>query len=72
MSGTANRADMIHNETLKPRANALDRASTACIAIGVFAPTVAGGAQPILGAVAWLSIMVAPHFLAARVLRGLR
>lgn len=39
---------VVHNERTKLLANALDRASTACFAIGALAPTVAtyGGGTP--------------------------
>lgn len=72
---------MIHNETLKLQANALDRASTACLTVGVLAPIAAvlynvqSSQTPpwvfILGAAIWLFAAVALHLAARRTLKGL-
>jgi len=73
---------LIHNERLKLRANALDRASTACLAIGFLSPMVAfmygmgaaGTSRLILavGSAIWLSAAVALHLLSWRSLGGLK
>ena len=70
---------LVHNERTKLLANALDRASTACFAIGALAPTVAayGGTAsgPILGVIVtafgWILVAFGLHFGARRVLKGL-
>jgi hypothetical protein len=73
---------LIHNERLKLRANALDRASTACLAVGFLGPVVAfmygvgdGGTPRLIlavGSTIWLSAAVALHLLSWRSLGGLR
>ena len=70
----------IDNERTKLAANALDRASTACLAVGIFAPIAAlaqGNAHvPWLGASlsfgGWLVAAIVLHIGARRVLGGLR
>lgn len=68
----------IHNEQIKLLANAIDRASTACIAGGVvtpFAGWLVGHTTPLSLLAAfvyvWLFVGVGLHLLARRVLRGL-
>ena len=75
---------LIANERTKLTANALDRASTACLTVGVLGPTVAtlygiggtsGGSHGIVlaaGSAFWLCAAAALHGLARRVLGGLR
>ena len=73
---------LIHNERTKLLSNALDRASTACITIGVFAPTAAAlysaSGTPfstgiyVLGAVSWLFTATVLHISARHTLRRLR
>lgn len=68
-------------ERCKLRANALDRASTACLTIGVFAPIAAAVyAQPNLtpnywfyaiSAVSWFLAALVLHFLAYATLQGI-
>ncbi len=76
-------SNLIHNERTKLLANGLDRASTACIAVGVFGPAVAvlydvGGASASAGSlfavasVFWLGAAVLLHFLARYVLGRLK
>jgi hypothetical protein len=70
----------IRNERTKLTANALDRASTACLAIGVFAPLAGlfhGSSDPSLGWLAlsfggWLATAIVLHYGARRVLGGLK
>jgi hypothetical protein len=68
-----------NEEKIKLVANALDRASTACLAIGVIAPlaaafyTIDPAHRPeslilVLGTVIWLTAAVALHWLARRTL----
>jgi multisubunit Na+/H+ antiporter MnhG subunit len=74
-------SDLIDNERTKLLANALDRASTACLTVGVLAPVAAvlynvSGTQTaawvfVLGAVIWLLAAVALHLIARVVLKGL-
>jgi len=45
---------LIGNERVKLLANSLDRASTACLAVGVFGPVVSGGTINTVGSVLWL------------------
>jgi hypothetical protein len=72
-----------HNERTKLSANALDRASTAALTIGVLAPMAAAlynlTAGPavetwflIVGVLIWLFAAGALHFIARVVLGGLR
>src|SRR5687768_12081512 len=75
---------LVRNERWKLLANALDRASTACIAVGVFGPAVAalydlGGASAMAGGLFgvaasafWLVAAVVLHFLAQYVLGRLK
>ena len=70
---------LIHNETAKLRANAYDRASTACFAVGVFGSVAAvvTGAQPspafvLLAAFAWTMVGASLNQRAKSILRGLR
>lgn len=70
----------VDNERTKLAANALDRASTACLAVGIFAPLAAlaqGNAHvPWLGALlsfgGWLAAAIVLHMAARRVLGGLQ
>ena len=75
---------MIHNERTKLLANALDRASTACFTVGIATP-LAGYIYNIsnlretlpvwvllFAALGWCSACFALHYLARRVLGGLR
>jgi hypothetical protein len=75
---------LISNERTKLLANALDRASTACVAVGILAPLsglpygtgVFREAIPpfylLIGSDCWLAGAVALHVLARRVLAGLK
>jgi hypothetical protein len=73
---------LVENERTKLLANALDRASTACVTVGVLAPVAAlaygvpaGGPQPltlVFGAWVWLSAGIALHFVARATLGMLR
>lgn len=68
---------LIQNERTKLLANALDRASTACIAVGIFAPMVTGpsetiSAVSILSSVAWLLAALVLHLTARFVLGRLQ
>jgi len=68
----------VQNERTKLFANALDRASTACVAVGILAPvaTLLSGAAaahprplPLLGSFsAWTLAALALHLLARRIL----
>jgi membrane protein implicated in regulation of membrane protease activity len=70
----------IDNERTKLTANALDRASTACLAVGILAPlaTLLQGLARLPGAgiavsfTGWLAAAVVLHIGARRALRGLR
>ena len=72
---------LVHNERTKLLANALDRASTACITVGVFAPTAAAiytsvssmtsSRNLIIGAIAWIFTAAVLHISARYVLRRL-
>lgn len=66
----------IHNERTKLLANALDRTSTACVAVGLIAPVVGGGFRgnwDIVASIAiWLFAALVLHLGARRVLAGLR
>jgi hypothetical protein len=59
---------MIENEHTKLAANALDRASTACLAIGIFAPVAAVLQSDALRLSAGLALSLAGWFVAAIVL----
>lgn len=73
---------VIHNERTKLLADALDRASTACVTVGVFAPSAAAlysatGALfstriYALGAMSWLFTAVVLHMSARYTLRRLQ
>jgi hypothetical protein len=74
-------ADVVHNEQTKYSAAALDRISTACIAIGAIAPIVAvtvgtPGYAPGWGligfSVVWLLVGAVLHFLGRAMLRSLK
>lgn len=71
---------LIRNERTKLLANALDRASTACVAAGLIGPFVASmnGNGPLhlsyaaaLSTLVWISAAVTLHFAARHVLGGL-
>lgn len=71
---------LIHNERTKLTANALDRASTACLTVGALGPAVAslyglgGGGAPshgvliAIGSIFWLTAAAVLHFMARSVL----
>ena len=73
---------LVHNEQTELLANALDRASTACLSIGFLAPTAAAvyttapqfaiGSNIIIGAVIWILVASMLHYSARRILRRLR
>ncbi len=75
---------LIHNEQTKLFANALDRASTACLTVGVATPLIAfiyniGQLREnvpvwwiVAGTFIWFSTAIALHLLARRVLKGLK
>lgn len=73
---------MIENERTKLLANALDRAATACVTVGLLAPiaavlygasaTFAGMWTFALGACIWLLAAIALHLVARSVLGGLK
>lgn len=74
---------LVENERTKLLANALDRASTACLTVGVFAPAAAvvynltgnSGNNPLLfwvGTFVWLAASVLLHIEAERTLGDLR
>lgn len=72
---------LIHNERTKLAANALDRASTACLTVGVFGPGAAalygvGGPAArgwvVVGAVLWLAAAAMLHFMARLTLGRLK
>lgn len=71
---------LIHNEQTKLTAAAIDRLSTACIALGVIAPVVSfgmgGTGYSLLTVTAfgvvWFSIGACLHFLGRAILRRLR
>jgi hypothetical protein len=60
----------IRNERVKLTAQALDRVSTACVAIGVFAPLAAGLLDKAIGPLAiaalggWLAAAIMLHIVA--------
>lgn len=72
---------LIANERTKLLANALDRASTACVTVGILAPIAAviyglpGNSPPvwlfILATIFWLFAAVVLHMAARNVLGGL-
>ncbi|MDO9709862.1 hypothetical protein [Paracraurococcus lichenis] len=61
---------LIHNERLKLQVNALDRASTACLAAGVLGPTV--GQQTSPTTFLWLLAAAGLHMVAYRMLGRLQ
>lgn len=71
---------LIHNETRKLVAAALDRASTACLTVGILAPAAAALytstgvplAALVGGWVVWLVPVLALHWRARLTLEGLR
>jgi hypothetical protein len=73
---------LVHNEQTKLAANAIDRASTACLAVGVFGPlaatlydfggTAGHGTILAVGSLFWLAAAGLLHIMAHRVLRRLR
>ncbi|MGN6488031.1 MAG: hypothetical protein ACTHLT_09465 [Devosia sp.] len=70
-------SDLVYNERTKLLANALDRASTACVAVGGIAPVVAVGVSinvgsSVLGAVIRLFAAITLHFIGRMVLGRLR
>jgi hypothetical protein len=75
----ADHENTIHNERTKLLANALDRASTASLAVGFIAPVVSigNGQTPslaflVISVGVWFLIAMALHMIARRVLGGLR
>ena len=73
--------DLVHNERTKFSAGALDRISTACIAIGAIAPIVAltsgtpgySFGWSLMGfSFGWLFVGVVLHFIGRAMLRSLR
>ena len=75
---------LIDNERTKLLANALDRASTACLTVGIvtplagyvygvidFQPAINRG-WPLISVLIWLLLAVALHLWARRILRGLK
>lgn len=75
------RAKLIHNERTKLLANALDRASTAALVVGVFGPITGYlyGAQPnstgfaiAIGSAVWMIGAAVLHYFARRALRSLQ
>jgi len=75
-------SDLIDNERTKLLANALDRASTACVTVGVIAPLAAAlynfaglQIQPWIivgGVVFWIFSASVLHLSARAILKGLR
>ncbi|RLP80627.1 hypothetical protein D9R14_05200 [Xanthobacter tagetidis] len=72
---------LVHNEQTKLTANALDRASTACLTVGVLGPSAAAlyglgsaaaGGWIGFGALLWLAAAGLLHSMARRTLRSLR
>ena len=73
---------LVHNEQTKLLANALDRASTACLTVGILAPIAAAvysvsgavsvDAKVVLGGVVWSFVAVVLHMSARLALRRLR
>ena len=73
---------LIHNERVKLLANAFDRASTACVAVGVIGPAAAFlygmGAVPVsplalgIGSTVWIGTAAFLHHFARRTLGGLK
>jgi hypothetical protein len=67
---------LIHNERIKLLATALDRASTACIVVGLLTPVVSGaiGATwyTIASIAIWLFIALVLHWAGNRILGRLK
>lgn len=72
---------LVHNEQTKLTANALDRASTACLTVGVLGPSAAAlyglagasaGGWIAFGALLWLAAAGLLHYMARRTLGSLR
>ena len=74
---------LIENERTKLMANAIDRASTACLTVGLLTPIAGylynlGGLRDgmnvwmLAGLIGWLLTALILHYLARRVLKGLR
>jgi len=67
---------LIHNERIKLMANAIDRASTACIVVGLLTPLVSGTIEADWYTAAsvciWLSIALILHWAANRILGRLK
>lgn len=72
---------LIDNERVKLRANAFDRASTACLAVGILGPLVTLAAQDsftnvkfglLAGAPAWVIACLLLHYVAYKVLGNLK
>lgn len=73
---------LVHNERLKLLANALDRASTACLTVGFLAPVAAAYYGPaaslpsalilVTGCATWIGAAFSLHYGASGVLKGLR
>ncbi len=75
---------LIDNERTKLLANALDRASTACLTIGIITPLAGyvyglvdiaftfGRIWPALSVLGWLASAIALHLWARRILKGLK
>lgn len=79
----AKRRTAIVNERAKLLANALDRASTVCVTVGILAPVAASLygvgaslvptlAQVVSGAVAWLMAAITLHIMARLALGSLK
>jgi hypothetical protein len=74
--------NMVHNERTKLLANALDRASSACLTVGFLAPVAAAyygplGSMPqagvlISGCAAWIVAALTLHYGASATLKDLR
>jgi hypothetical protein len=67
-------SDLVYNERTKLLANALDRSSTACFAVGGIGPVVAAGVSAdtgnaVLAAVVWIFAALILHWY-ARILLG--
>ena len=67
---------LIYNERIKLLAGAIDRASTACIAIGLLSPIVSGNiladAHTIFGIAVWIFAALALHYVAQQILGMLK
>lgn len=77
-------SNLIENERTKFVANALDRASTGCITVGIATPLAAlfynignfgasiGVTRVLAGLAVWLFAAIVLHILARRILKGLK